>query len=98
MSAVRLEERDGAIRLDVRVQPRASRNEIAGTSGTALRVRLTAPPVEGAANEALVEFLAAELGVPRRHVRIVAGAASRNKIVEIDAGARPALDHLLAST
>jgi len=63
-----------------------------------LRVRLRAPPVDGAANEALVEFIADELGLARRQVRIVSGFGSRNKVVEVDSKARPALDRILAST
>lgn len=85
-------------RLEVRVQPRASSNQILGYRGGVLRVRLQAPPVDGAANEALVRFLADEFGVPRRQVRIVSGFGSRNKIVEVEAVALPALDRLLSST
>jgi uncharacterized protein (TIGR00251 family) len=72
------------VRVAVRVQPRASRSELAGEHGGALKVRLQAPPVDGAANEALVEFLARALGVARRDVRIVSGQSSRSKVVEID--------------
>ena len=72
------------LRFNVRVQPRASANAVVGMQGDTLRVRLQAPPVDGAANEALVRFLAEALEVPRRQVRIVAGAASRNKVVEVD--------------
>jgi uncharacterized protein (TIGR00251 family) len=72
------------VRFDVRVQPRASRSEVAGEQEGALRVRLAAPPVNGAANEALVELLADLLRVARRNVRIVSGAASRRKAVEVD--------------
>lgn len=86
------------VRLRVRVQPRASRNEFAGVENGVLRVRLHAPPVDGAANEALVAFMADELGVSRRQVRIVSGFGSRNKVLEVDARARPALDRILAST
>jgi uncharacterized protein (TIGR00251 family) len=68
----------------VRLQPRASRDEIAGTHGGALKIRLHAPPVDGAANGALVAFLAERLGVPRRSVRIVSGATSRTKTIEAD--------------
>jgi uncharacterized protein (TIGR00251 family) len=68
----------------VHVQPRASRSEVVGTFGAALKVRLQAPPVDGAANAALVELLSRELGVPRRDVRIVQGASSRTKVVEIE--------------
>lgn len=66
------------------VQPRASRTELAGVHGTALKVRLHAPPVDGAANEELVKFLAESLGVARRAVRIVSGQTSRSKVVEIE--------------
>ena len=72
------------MRVDVHVQPRASRNEIIGLHGAALKVRLQAPPVDGAANEALVSLLAERLRVPRRAVRVVAGATSRAKTVEIE--------------
>jgi uncharacterized protein (TIGR00251 family) len=83
MSALRLGEKDGAIRFTVRVQPRAARSEIVGVHGDALKVRLAAPPVDGAANVALVEFLAQALGIPQRCVRIVSGATSRGKLVEV---------------
>lgn len=72
------------VRFDVRVQPRASRSEVVGEQEGALRVRLAAPPVDGAANEALVELLADLLHVAKRDVRIVAGATSRRKVVEVD--------------
>ena len=65
----------------VRVVPRASKNEIAGQVGDAIKVRLTAPPVEGKANEALIAFLAQELGVRKSRVEIVAGETSRNKVI-----------------
>jgi uncharacterized protein (TIGR00251 family) len=71
------------VRLQVRVQPRASRNEIVGLHDGALKVRLTAPPVDGAANEMLVAFLAEILGVPARNVAIVSGGSSRTKTIEI---------------
>ena len=89
---------EGVIRFEVRVQPRASRTEFAGNKEGILRVRLQAPPVDGAANEALVDFIADELGVPRRRVRIVSGFGSRNKIIEIDRQALPALDRIRSST
>jgi uncharacterized protein (TIGR00251 family) len=77
-------EENGRVRLSVRVQPRASTNGIAGIHGNSLKVRLTAPPVEGAANEALVNFLADTFAVPRRAIKILAGESSRSKIVEIE--------------
>ena len=69
--------------LAVRVIPRARKSEIAGTRDGALLVRLAAPPVEGAANDALIEFLAKRLGAPRRAVRIVSGERGRQKRVAI---------------
>jgi uncharacterized protein len=81
---LRVERRGNSIRLSVHVQPRASRSEVVGLHGTALKVRLHAPPVDGAANDALVALLAEQLDIPRRAVRIVAGAAARSKMVEID--------------
>lgn len=65
----------------MRVQPRASRNEIAGLHGAELRVRITAPPVDGAANAALIQFLAAALGLSRSDVTLLTGEGSRSKVV-----------------
>jgi uncharacterized protein (TIGR00251 family) len=84
VSAVRITEREGAVRFSVRVQPRSSRTGVEGVHGDALKVRVNAPPVDGAANEAVVEVLSEALGVPRRSVRIVAGESSRTKVVEVD--------------
>lgn len=75
------------MRLRIRVQPRGSRNRIMGIHDDALKVQVTAPPVEGAANEAVIEVLSKWLGVPRRAVAIVHGDSGRNKVVEIVAGA-----------
>ena len=77
------------VRFKVHVQPRASRTEIVGVHGTALKVRLHSPPVDGAANMELVDFLAKTLGVSRRAVRIVSGQSSRGKTVEVE-GVSPA--------
>ena len=71
------------VRINVYVQPRASKTEIAGMHGDALKIRLTAPPVDNAANAALVEFIAGKVGVPKGSVRVVAGATARRKVVEI---------------
>ena len=73
----------GGVRVRVRVVPRASRTEVVGLQGDALRIRLTAAPVDGAANEALVSFLAERLVVPRSSVRLLAGETSRSKVVLI---------------
>lgn len=84
METLRVEVRGTVVRVGVHVQPRASKSEIVGLHGAALKVRLQAPPVDGAANEALVSLLADRLGVPRRSVRVAAGATSRAKTVEIE--------------
>jgi uncharacterized protein (TIGR00251 family) len=83
MNQLKITEAKGGVTFAVRVVPRASRNEIVGVHGDALKVRLTAPPVEGRANEALVAFLAQRLGVRKSQVEIVAGATSRHKMIRV---------------
>jgi uncharacterized protein len=78
-----IHERDGAVVFAVRVQPRASNDEITGEMAGALKVRLQAPAVEGRANEALIEFLAQLLKTPKSAVRILSGERRRTKRVEI---------------
>ena len=78
-----VQEREGTVIFSVKVQPRASKDEIAGEMGGALKVRLRAPAVEDRANEALVEFLAQLLKTPRSAVRILGGERSRTKRLEI---------------
>jgi uncharacterized protein len=73
---------EGAL-VPIRVQPRARRNEVMGWQGTTLRVRVTAPPTEGRANEAVIALLADALGVARSSIEIVSGAAGRDKLVRI---------------
>jgi uncharacterized protein len=73
----------GTVSFPVRVQPRASRDEIVGTLDGALKIRLSAPAVENRANEALVEFFADVLKRPKSAVRILSGEHGRNKRVEI---------------
>ena len=70
--------------LELHVQPGAARTEFAGEHGGRLKLRLAAPPVDGKANAALVAFLAQYYGVPKRNVRIVAGASSRRKRILIE--------------
>jgi len=77
------------IELTVRVIPRAHRTEISGIRDGALLVRVAAPPVEGAANEAVVDLLAAACRVPGRAIRLVAGESNRRKRIAID-GVTPA--------
>ena len=73
----------GDVVLDLHVQPGAKRTEVAGRHGGRIKVRLAAPPVDGAANDELVRFLAEAFGVPKRSVTIVGGATSRMKRVRI---------------
>jgi uncharacterized protein (TIGR00251 family) len=72
--------------LAVYVQPRASRNELVGIQGDELKVRLTSPPVEGAANKLCREFVAKLLGIPRTNVSLVAGERSRHKRLLVAGG------------
>jgi uncharacterized protein len=74
-------EADGAVTFRVRVAPRASKTAIAGEHDGALKVRVAAPPFEGAANEELKRFLARTFGVPARDIEIVGGHASKTKLV-----------------
>ncbi|MDP1891849.1 MAG: DUF167 domain-containing protein [Gemmatimonadaceae bacterium] len=76
--------RDAGVRFAVHVQPRAKKPGIDGTHGDALRVRVQAPPVDGAANDAVIAVIADALGVPRRAVRIAAGLSGRQKLVDVD--------------
>ncbi len=71
------------VTLSLRVQPRASRNAVVGWTGDTLNVRLTAPPVEGAANVACLEFLADLLDLPQSQFEILRGSRSRTKVIRI---------------
>jgi uncharacterized protein len=73
----------GGVEIDVRAIPRARKSEIAGERGGALVVRVAAPPVEGAANEALIDVFSAALRVPRSAIQIVRGSRGRHKRIAI---------------
>jgi uncharacterized protein (TIGR00251 family) len=90
-----LHEQGGAVVFTVRVQPRASRDEISGVVEGALKIRLRAPAVENRANEALCEFLADLLKRPKSAVRILSGDRSRTKRVVIDGVTRQQVESLL---
>ena len=77
-------QREGCVHIRVRAQPRASRTEIVGEHDGALRIRLAAPPVDGAANEELIRHIAKRVGVARSRVRVLSGDTGRSKVVEID--------------
>ncbi|MGO9994930.1 MAG: DUF167 domain-containing protein [Steroidobacteraceae bacterium] len=72
------------VRLEVYIQPRASKTALAGMHDGLIKIRVAAPAVENAANRALIDFLAQRLGIAKRCVRIVSGSASRRKVLEID--------------
>jgi len=81
---LRISEIAEGVRLEVKVQPRSSRNQVVGEQNGVLKIKLTAPPVDGEANSALVAFLASSLKVPRQDISILRGETSRNKLVEIN--------------
>lgn len=80
-----LQRRDAVARLTLHIQPGARKTEVAGLHGDALKIRLAAPPVDGKANAALIEFVAARLGVAKSSVSLVSGQTSRRKILEVAA-------------
>lgn len=86
------------VRFAVHVQARARCTEIVGAHGAALKIRVQAPPVDGAANAALEKFIADVLGIPRHDVEIVSGAASRTKIVEVRGLSRLTVARALTGT
>ena len=82
----------------IKVQPRARKNAITGVVGEALKLALTAPPVDGRANQAVIEFLAGFFEIPRASVTIASGETSRNKIVRIAGLSRMAVEQRLSET
>ena len=84
-----------AATLSVRIQPRASKNEVIRREDGGIKIRLTAPPVDGAANEALVRFLADTFSVSKSQVEIVSGHTSRDKIVRIQGRSEADAERLL---
>ena len=87
----------GAV-LNLRIVPRAAKNAIQGEHGDALKIRLCAPPVDGAANSALVEFLSDAFSLPRARVQLLSGATSRNKRVLLAGCSSSSIRALLASS
>jgi uncharacterized protein (TIGR00251 family) len=78
-----LEPAVGGVRLRLHIQPRAARTEVVGVHGDALKIRVAAPPVDGAANHELVRFLAERLAVPARQVEIMSGQTGKRKTAVI---------------
>jgi uncharacterized protein len=80
---IRIQESDGGVTFAVKVHPRAKKNAITGELGDAIKVSLTAPPIDGKANEACIEFLAKLLKLPRSSVTIASGQSSRAKLIRV---------------
>lgn len=78
-----IRENNDGIRFAVRVHPRAKKSGVTGEVGDALKISLTAPPIDGRANEACIAFLAEILNVPRSSVTITSGQSSRNKMIHV---------------
>ncbi|HXD29586.1 MAG TPA: DUF167 domain-containing protein [Pyrinomonadaceae bacterium] len=91
-------ERDGALSFEVQVVPRASRSEITGTHDSALRVRIAAPPVDGAANKELLRLIAKAFGVSKSSVEITSGLNSKRKTVLVREASRERLHELCGET
>ncbi|HET6490554.1 MAG TPA: DUF167 domain-containing protein [Syntrophales bacterium] len=89
---IEMKEKAGGVQFAVRVIPGASKNEVAGIQEGALKIKLTAPPVEGKANKACVDFLARLLGMRRSALAIVSGGKSRKKTVTVDGIGRSELE------
>lgn len=79
-----IKEISGGVHLRVHVKPRASKNAVGDALGDALSISVSAPPADGAANDAVVSLLARHLGIPRRCVTLVRGQTSRTKIVRVE--------------
>jgi uncharacterized protein (TIGR00251 family) len=93
---MKITEADGAVTFDVLVQPRASRAKVGPIHDGRLKVAVTAPPVDGEANAAVIALLAKSVGVARGAIEVVAGASSRRKTVRITGVARAAIEALIA--
>lgn len=89
-----LRESGGRLLLTVHVQPGAKTTEVVGLYGDALKIRLAAPPVDGKANAALVDFLAGRLGLPKSAIELKSGQSSRRKQLLVDAPAESVLERL----
>jgi uncharacterized protein (TIGR00251 family) len=85
-------ESNGGVVLDIHVIPRASRTEVDGVYDGALKIRLHAPPVDGQANQALIAWLADQLGIARRDIELLRGATARRKQLRVSAGASQRAD------
>jgi uncharacterized protein (TIGR00251 family) len=91
-----IQESAKGITFGIKVHPRARKNAITGVIGDALKLALTAPPVDGKANQAVIEFFADLFAIPRSSVTIASGETSRNKVVRIAGVSKPVAEQRLA--
>lgn len=92
---MKLVEKDGAVRFEVHAKPRAKTSKVVGVRGDAVEIALAAPPVDGAANEELVRFVALVLHVRKRDVELVRGDSSREKLLSITGLSAPEIESRL---
>jgi len=93
---VPVKETSEGVTFAVKVHPRARKDAVTGVVGDALKLSLTAPPVEGRANQALVEFFAEFFEIPRASVTIASGATGRKKVIRVTGVSKQAIEHKLA--
>jgi uncharacterized protein (TIGR00251 family) len=89
---------NGGVQFSVRLQPRASTSRVVGVHGDALKVRVTAPPVDSAANEMLVKVLAATFGISANAITILSGAKSRTKLVRLSSVTEADVTRIVANS
>lgn len=90
-----IKEKNGFVYLQIHIQPRASKNEVVGIYNGALKIRVTSPPVEGAANDLLMRFISKWLELPKSGVEIVSGDKSRHKILKIQGASMAEVSKLI---
>ncbi len=78
-----IEDVKGGVRLHLFVQPKASKNEVVGAHDKEIKVKITAPPLDGRANEGLIEFMSDLFKLPKKNIQLVRGESSRHKVIEI---------------
>lgn len=81
---VRITPTGSGVCLEIQVQPRSSRNQLVGEQDGRIKIKLTAPPVEGEANQALINFLAQLLDIPKKNIKLLKGESCRHKLIEIN--------------
>ena len=89
--------KDGSIDIRIYAQPRSSKNEITGVHDDAIKIKITSPPVDGAANSLLIQFLSKKLGIPKSRISLVSGGRSRNKVINIEGIPKDVATSLLLS-